>query len=39
MVDAVPRRDFDKRARIDNTTAIQFYADASFIGLVDYTIA
>jgi Reverse transcriptase (RNA-dependent DNA polymerase) len=38
LIDAVIR-DYEERARIDDKTTIQFYADSGFIGLVDYTVA
>jgi Reverse transcriptase (RNA-dependent DNA polymerase) len=38
MIEAVIR-EYEARARIDDKTTIQFYADDGFIGLVDYTVA
>jgi uncharacterized protein (DUF433 family) len=38
MIDAVIR-DYEARARIDNKTTIQFYADDGFIGSPDYVVA
>jgi Reverse transcriptase (RNA-dependent DNA polymerase) len=38
MIDAVIR-DYEERARIDNKTLIQFYADNGFIGSPDYVVA
>jgi Reverse transcriptase (RNA-dependent DNA polymerase) len=38
MIDAVIR-DYKARARIEDKTKIQLYADDGFIGSVDYTIA
>jgi retron-type reverse transcriptase len=38
MIDAVIRN-YEARARINDKTTIQFYADNGFIGSVDYTVA
>jgi hypothetical protein len=38
MIDAVIR-DYKTRARIENKTRVQFYADDGFIGSLDYAVA